>query len=68
MDTTQLYAKNQGLPNNTTALVDLHQEDPVADTTADHETGTTAGHPIEQVLQESQQKSSSQAVQVTPAQ
>ena len=47
LDTTQLCAKNQGLPNITTALADLHQEDLVADTTADQRPGTTAGHPIE---------------------
>ena len=47
LDIIQLCVKNQGLPNNTTALADLHQEDPLADTTADQQPGTTAGHPIE---------------------
>ena len=35
LDTIQLYVKNQGLANNTIALADLLQEDPVADIAAD---------------------------------
>ena len=35
LDTIQLYVKNQGLTNNTIALVDLLQEEPVAEIAAD---------------------------------
>ena len=35
LDTIQLYVRNQGLTDNTIALADLLQEDPVADIAAD---------------------------------
>ena len=47
LDIIQLCVKNQGLPNNTIALADLHQEDPVTDIAADQKPGATAGHPVE---------------------
>ena len=47
MDIIQLCAKKQGLPKNTIALADLHQEDPVTDIVADQQPEATAGHPIE---------------------
>ena len=47
LDTIQLYVKNQGFTNNTIALADLLQEDPVADIAADQQPEATAGHPVE---------------------
>ena len=47
MDTIQLYVRNQGLSNNTIALADLLQEDPVADTAANQQPEATVGHPVE---------------------
>ena len=38
LDTIQLYVSNQGLVNNTIALADLLQEDPVTDIAADQST------------------------------
>ena len=47
LDTIQLYVRNQGFANNTIALADLLQEDPVTDTAAHQQPEATAGHPIE---------------------
>ena len=47
LDTIQLYVRNQGLANNTITLVDLLQEDPVADIAADQQPEATTGHPAE---------------------